>query len=114
MTAGAYDFYCEQGATFNRVVTVNDPAGDARDFTNHTGRMSVRRHVSDTTSLIDLTTENGRMSLGSDGTITLSIAAADTSAMADDGFYDLEVEDDSGNVERVLEGRFTLGREVTK
>ena len=31
MSAGAYDITCEQGATFNRTLTVKDSGGTARD-----------------------------------------------------------------------------------
>lgn len=114
MAAGAYDITCEQGATFTRTLTVKDSNGDARDLSSHTARMQVRRTKSSATSLIELTTANGRISTNAAGQIVLSISAADTAALTDEGVYDLEIEDTSGSVERVVEGKFNLHLEVTR
>ena len=114
MAAGAYDITCEQGATFSRTLTVKDSNGDARDLSSYTARMQVRRTKSSSTTLIDLTTANGRISTNSAGQIILSISATDTAALTDEGVYDLEIEDTSGNVERVVEGKFKLHLEVTR
>lgn len=114
MSAGQYNFICEQGATFARTMTVLDSSDAARDFTNYIGRMQVRRRVSDTEVLVELTTENGRMTLGSDGVINLILSATETSAITDEGVYDLEIEDNAGVVERLLEGSFFLTKEVTR
>jgi len=114
MAAGAYDMVCEQGATFSRTLTVKDSNGDARDLSSYTGRMHVRRTTGSSTTIIELTTANGRMSTNSSGEIVLSISATDTAALTDGGVYDLEIEDSEGNVERVVEGIFTLDLEVTR
>lgn len=114
MSAGAYDITCEQGATFSRTLTVKDSNGDARDLSDYTARMQVRRTTSSSTTLVELTTENGRISLNSDGEISLSLSATETAALTDEGVYDLEIEDSSGNVERVVEGSFNLDLEVTR
>ena len=114
MAAGAYDITCEQGATFSRTLTVKDANGDARDLSSHTARMQVRRTVSSSSTLITLTTENGRISLNSSGEITLSITAVDTASITDGGVYDLEIISSGGAVERVVEGNFYLDLEVTR
>jgi DUF4097 and DUF4098 domain-containing protein YvlB len=114
MSAGAYDITCEQGATFSRTLTVKDSNGVARDLSGYTARMQVRRTTSSSTTLVELTTENGRISLNSNGEISLSLSATETSALTDEGVYDLEIEDSSGNVERVVEGAFNLDLEVTR
>jgi DUF4097 and DUF4098 domain-containing protein YvlB len=114
MGAGAYDITCEQGATFSRTLTVKDSNGDARDLSAYTARMQVRRTTSSSTTLVELTTENGRIFLNSDGEISLSLSASETAALTDEGVYDLEIEDSSGNVERVVEGSFNLDLEVTR
>ena len=114
MSAGAYDITCEQGATFSRTLTVTDSNGDARDLSDYTARMQVRRTTSSSTTLVELTTENGRISLNSNGEISLSLSATATAALTDEGVYDLEIEDSSGNVERVVEGSFNLDLEVTR
>lgn len=114
MSAGAYDFTCEQGATFSRTLTVTDSAGDARDLSTYTARMQIRRRITDTTPLLSLTTENGRITLNSSGEISLGLDAATTAALTDGGVYDLEIESAAGVVERVIEGNFILSLEVTR
>jgi len=114
MSAGAYNFICEQGATFARTITVKDANDAPRDFTNYSGRMHVRRRIDDVDTLVELTTDNGRMTLNSDGEVYLSMSPATTAAITDSGVYDLELEDASGAVERLIEGTFTLLKEVTR
>ena len=114
MSAGAYDITCEQGTTFNRTLTVKDSNGDARDLSTYTARMHVRRTTASSSTLIELTTENNRISLNSSGQITLSLTANETAALAEGGVYDLELVDSSSNVERVVEGAFILDLEVTR
>jgi hypothetical protein len=114
MSAGVYDITCEQGATFNRTLTVKDSNGDARDLSTYTARMQVRRTTSSSDTIVELTTENSRISLNSSGQITLSLSASVTAGLSDGGVYDLEIEDSEGNVERVVEGIFVLDLEVTR
>jgi len=114
MSAGAYDITCEQGATFNRTLTVKDSGGTARDLSTYTARMHVRRTTDSASTLLELTTENGRLSLNSSGEINISISATDTALLTDGGVYDLEIVDASSNVERVVEGFFVLDLEVTR
>ncbi len=115
MAAGVYNFVCEQGATFEKVLTLRDADGELYDFTGCSARMQVRKDPKATETLISLTTENGRLTLGgAAGTIEFFIEADDTSAIARDGVYDLEVETAGGYVYRVLKGRFDLDPEVTR
>ena len=114
MSAGAYDITCEQGATFNRTLTVKDSNGDARDLSTYTARMQVRRTTSSSETIVELTTENNRISLNSSGQIALSMSASVTAALTDGGVYDLEITSSGGVVERVVEGNFNLIPEVTR
>jgi len=77
--------------------------------------MQLRKNIEDTSNILELTTSNGRISLGGvAGTVTLTIAASDTAALsAIEGVYDLELV--SGDtVEKLLKGTFTVQREVTR
>ena len=65
-------------------------------------------------TFLELTTENGRLSVNSSGEIALSISATDTALLTDGGVYDLEIIDTSSNVERVVEGFFIVDLEVTR
>lgn len=121
MIAGNYNILCEQGSTFTRVIAIEEPTVEdpavyvPYDLTNHTARMQVRRTIESTTYIIELTTENGRISLDeTGGVITLSISAEDTSALTSSGVYDLEIIDSNGTVSRVIQGTFTLSQEVTR
>lgn len=115
MAAGSYNITIEQGATFSLVVTWEDSAGSAVDLTGRTARMQIRDRVAATDTLIELTTENGRIALGgAAGTITLTITAADTAALDfRSGVYDLEIVN-GAVVDRILEGEVELNKEVTR
>jgi len=115
MLAGTYKITCDQGATFERVITVRDSAGALMNLTGYTARMQVRPEIESSTTLVELTTANGRITLGGVlGTITLSMNAATTAAITDEGVYDLEIISSGGAVHRVLKGRFVLNLEVTR
>jgi hypothetical protein len=121
MIAGKYNILCEQGTTFTRVLTVEQPTVEdptvfePYDLTDHTARMQVRRTIDSSTVLVSLTTENGRISIDeADGKITLSMSDEVTSTITSSGVYDLEIIDGAGNVSRVIEGLFTLSQEVTR
>lgn len=124
MLAGIYNIACQQGSTFARTITLKypDPASPASDptyllwnFTGYTARMQVRRTVDSSTVIISLTTENGRITLGgAAGIIELNIAAADTATLTSSGVYDLEIISNTGVVDRILQGDFTLSQEVTR
>jgi hypothetical protein len=121
MIAGTYNILCEQGTTFTRVLTVEQPTTvdttvfEPYDLTDHTARMQVRRTIDSSTVLVELTTENGRISIdGAAGEITLSMSDTVTASITSSGVYDLEIIDDSDNVSRVVQGLFTLSQEVTR
>ena len=54
------------------------------------------------------------MTLNSSGIIVVTVSATNTAALTQGGVYDLEIEDAGGVVERVIEGTFTLDKEVTR
>jgi len=116
MSAGFYNIYIEQGATYYQPLVWKDSAGTAINVTNYTARMQIRRSITSTDVIIALTTENGRITVGnSNGTITLSITATDTAALSTFcGVYDLEVVSPTGVVTRLLEGGVEVSREVTR
>lgn len=111
---GNYDFTIYQGSSFSKVITWRDGANNVMNLTGYTARMQIRQRLTGDI-LIELTTANGRISLGGTaGTITLEISAADTSAITLDGVYDLELVSGSGIVSRLLQGSVTLSKEVTR
>ena len=113
MPAAKYDIEIEQGATFSLVITYENPDGTLVNLTGMTARMQVRDPADDSL-IVELTTENGRITLGgAAGTVTLSITAADTAALTRGGIYDLELVNGS-EVTRLIQGKASLSEEVTK
>lgn len=86
------------------------------NLTSYTARMQIRETVETTTTLVELTTENGGITLGgAAGTITLLIAATATDDLDfETAVYDLELISGSGVVTRLLYGDVTLVSEVTR
>lgn len=113
--AGTYNLLCEQGATFSRQITWLDSNGVPVDLTSYTARMQVRETVESSSTLFDLTSGAGDITLGgAAGTITVTISAAATAAVAAGCYvYDLELV--TGTlVYRILQGEFTVDAEVTR
>ena len=112
---GQADIEINQGATFDVTLTYKDSAGAAIDLTGYTARMHFRTKKSDASSLFELDTTNGRITLGgAAGTIRLLIDAVDTAAFSwAKALYDLELVNGSV-VSRILEGKVAVSKEVTK
>lgn len=115
MAAGIWNITIEQGATFDKLITITEPSGDVMNLTGFAGRMHIRRDVETATTMLELTDANGRIELGGAlGTVRLLIAASDTAALTGDGVYDLELESPGGTVTRLLKGKARLDKEVTR
>ena len=126
MIAGIYNITVEQGSTFVRLLSIeqpdiaNDPTGETFipfDLTGYTARMQIRRTIESDTAMISLTTENGGIDVIPEtavNEIKLLITAANTATLATSGVYDLEIIDNLGNVSKVVRGNMTLIPEVTK
>jgi hypothetical protein len=85
------------------------------NLTGYTARMQVRERVESSAVLLELTTENGRITIdGPTGTVTLALTATETAAIDwAAGVYDLELVD-GATVYRPLEGRVRIDPEVTR
>jgi hypothetical protein len=113
--AGEYDITIEQGSGFSLPLTYEAPEGSPVDFTGSTARLHVREKYSSSDRLIELTTANGGIELGDDGSIQLSISAADTAELAfSRGVYDLEIVPPGGEPYKIIKGNVFLKREVTR
>ena len=110
-----YDLCIPQGATFSRVI-IWKADGDEVNLTGYTARAQIRPTAASATTTLSLTTENSRISLGGvAGTITLSISATDTAAIASGRYvYDLELVSAGGIVTRLLQGVVTVSTNVTR
>ena len=115
MAAGIYNMTFEQGATKVVSIVYKDPEGVPINLTGCTARMQIRPSISSDDVYVDLTTENGKITInGSAGLITLFFSAEDTSALVTKGVYDLELVFPDEKVHRVIQGTVTVSKEVTR
>lgn len=113
--AGEYDITIEQGSGFSLSLTYEAPEGSLVDFTGSTACLQVREKYSSPDTLIELTTENGGIELGSDGSVELSMPAADTAELNfSRGVYDLEIIPPGGEPYKIIKGSVFLKREATR
>lgn len=113
MSAGLANLIIEQGSTFDQTVTWQNADGTPKNLTGYTARMQVRAGPS-STAVVDLTTENGGITITAlTGLIALTITATATAALSTGtAVYDLELITGS-TVTRLLEGCMTVAAEVT-
>lgn len=116
--AGSYNFKCDQGATFNYVMTYYSDEAQTTpvNLGGYTARMHIRRRYEDQNKLLELTTANARIALGGAlGTITLTISASDTATLpVGTWYYDLEIVSGGGIVTRLIGGTFEVIGEITR
>lgn len=100
----------DQGTTFSLTITVADSNGNPLDLTGYTLRAQLRKSYG-STSYTNFTTASATPS---DGELTISLTAAQTSGLRAGRYvYDIEI-DNEGEVTRVLEGIITVTPEVTR
>lgn len=100
---------CQQGATFTREIVLRDENDVVIPLAGYSARMQIRTAPAASTIAATVTA-----TIASD-TITLALTAAQTAAIAPwNYYYDLELENGSGGVDRLLEGRFEVTPEVTR
>lgn len=117
MAAGTWNIEIEQGATWIRTITVEDD-GAGRDLTGYEIRMHARSDRNATETFVELSTDTGEITItdAANGVFQLALTATETAALAEvAGYvYDIELEDSSGVVTRLLRGAFGVSREVTR
>tara|TARA_R110002153_G_scaffold6602_1_gene30361 strand:+ start:418 stop:768 length:351 start_codon:yes stop_codon:yes gene_type:complete len=116
MSAGYHHFIIEQGATFAQTLTLKDANDTLIDLTGFTGSMHFRQNPDSDTTVLDISTTNGRMVLnGTAGTLVCTVSATDTAALtATDGIFDCEVTSGGGIVTRLIEGTYSIRRNITR
>lgn len=115
--AGKYNIEIEQGTDWEQSFQYKDSDGEVINLTGYTARMQCRATKESTSTEFSLTTENGGITItGATGTILCSMTAAATAALSagELGFYDLEIISGAGKVKRLVEGRVTVSREITR
>lgn len=127
MRAGNYNITCEQGSTFTRTIELEapdieaDPTGNTfipLNIENYTARMQVRRTIESSNFLLELTTENNGLTVnpieGQTNVLEINVSASVTASIENSGVYDIEIISTTGVVSRILQGIFTLSKEVTR
>jgi hypothetical protein len=99
----------DQGTTFSVTYEFTDDNGDPIDFSAYTGTAQMRKSYS-TSTYYAFT-----VGLNTIGTISLSMNAANTSAITAGRYvYDLEVTDTNSVISRLVEGIVTVTPQVTR
>lgn len=115
MQPGRFNFRVYQGDTFNTA-----PAWKINNtyvnVTGYTAKMQVRQDVNSTSVIVELSTANGRIVTGgADGKFTMTLTAAQTTALPPGNYvYDFEVTSPGGVVTKILAGGFSVIAEVTQ
>jgi hypothetical protein len=113
--AGRYEITLDRGTTLTRTFTVTDSNDVPVDYTGYSAKMQVRKDHAATTVIVEASTSNGRMTVNSQGVITLAIPD-DVSASFPVGtaYYDILLTDPGGDTHKLLEGRFIVQPSVTR
>jgi hypothetical protein len=116
--AGLYNMVADQGSTFSRTILWRDPAKKPILLRGYTARMQVRKTADSDVVILELTTENGGISLGaSDGNIDLYITDEVMATIPEDKYiYDLELVAPNSElyVYKLIQGNFVVRAEVTR
>lgn len=98
--------------TSGGVIEYNEP----KDLTGFTARAQLREKLTSTTTLLELTTENGGIVINNTTkTISFNVTAAATAALTfTSAVYSLEMVSGTGEVTTIAEGTMTLVKEVTR
>lgn len=142
MPASRYDIQADQGSTFKLHLHYKYNGGTGIDLTNFNGAMQVRRSVKDDQVILFLT-DSGVTGGGNTGEFTLGYGVAgiggisfNTSIAGATGytggilfrvdantmksvpsgkhFYDFEMTNTLGEVQRLIQGTFEVSREITR
>ena len=143
MAAGNYDIFVEQGTTFTLYLNYKNTGGSSIDLSGYTGEMQVRRSAESTKLLLQVTgigvtgggstgewtpgnTFQGVLGTGGisvntgtgpgvlTGGIFVNVDATTTANLpVGNHAYDLQLVQ-GATVDRILQGRFVVDREVTR
>lgn len=143
MAAGVYNILAEQGTSFSLHLRYSDCAGNYVDLSDYNARMQVRRS-SNSDNILLFITDTGVTGGGTTGEFSIGGGVLGTGGISKNSpisgagsltggllieidpttmsncphgnhFYDLEIVDiNTGAVVRLIEGRFTVDREITR
>ena len=117
MPAGNHNFTIEQGATWSQTIQYQNSTGGNISLANHSIRMQARLAFSANSTVLNLTTDNGNITITSaaNGAFALQQTAAQTSNLTAGTYvYDLELVKPDTTVDRLLYGNLIVTPEVTR
>ena len=117
MAAATHNLVIDKGGRYKKTFKkINTDTRLPVDLTGYTARMQIREYQSSNTIIVELTTENGGITITpAEGKIDLFISADDTSAITKTkGVYDLELIDSIGDPEKLVRGSVRFPEEVTR
>jgi hypothetical protein len=122
--ANSINLRIDQGATFRYSLTLKDSSGQPLNLSGFGARMQVRKSISDTNILLELTSYNGRLVLGGTrGTLDMVLTDQETAVLDNwsTALYDVEIKagapsdwSGTGDVTRLISGSITLSLGVTR
>jgi len=118
MTIETYDIEIKQGSYWSISVILKNDDETIIDLTGYSAKMQIRKDQSTNSKLYDtLSTEAGNEKIvitGSEGKLALTITDTESSAYVfSSGYYDLEITDLSAHITRILQGVFSVNKNVT-
>lgn len=103
------DLSVEQGVDLDFPITII-----GLNVTGYTAKMQVRPYRESDDVLLEMSTENDKIST-TDGTVKLKFRAADLAGVSwSAGVYDIKITSPSGAPARIMEGKFYVDRGTTR
>jgi len=116
MAAATRDLTIDKGTYYQKSFIYQDDTRTPINLTGYTARMQCRKTYNSTSTILDLTTENGGLEIVAlEGKITIIITDTFTTTITETkGVYDLELIDSSSKPTKFLRGTIKFPEEVTK
>lgn len=113
--AAIVDLDIDQGAHYSRIFQLFDALELIIDVTGCTAKMQFRRTAQSAHVLLEASTDNGKLVVGTtDGNVTLTLTATDTAALKNDCAYDCKLTFTDGTEVRAFEGVAKVNPAVTR
>jgi hypothetical protein len=114
MAAQRFNLSIEQGATFKKRFIWRDKNGRPFRLADWSALMQIRPAVGSSTLIYQLSSANGKITLGNNGVVELTIPSVDTETITA-GVYDLlMIAPDTVTEVRLIEGRVAVVPGVTQ
>ena len=100
----------DQGATFTTIIYVTDENEEAVNLSSYTARGQIRKNFNSANASAEFT-----FGLYANGIINMSLTSTQTANLSAGRYlYDMEIQDSSNVVTRVIEGQVTVAPNITR